>query len=73
MACLFQAPAHRIGYQSGIGLAQLKILQEIITPAVFVPLALLCMGEQPRLDFGWAGRPFIGPVYFIFRGGMAGK
>ncbi len=51
MACLFRAPANRIGYQSGTSLAQLKILQEMITLAVFVPLALLCMGERPSLDF----------------------
>ncbi len=40
MEYLFQVPANRIGYQSGIGLDQLKILQEVITLAVFVPFAL---------------------------------
>ena len=73
MEYLFQVPANRIGYQSGIGLAQLKILQEVITLAVFVPFALFYMGERPRLDFVWAGLCLIGAVYFIFRGGMGGK
>ena len=67
MEYLFQVPANRIGYQSGIGLAQLKILQEVITLAVFVPFALFYMGERPRLDFVWAGLCLIGAVYFIFR------
>ncbi len=55
MEYLFQVPANRIGYQSGIGLAQLKILQEVITLAVFVPFALFYMGKRPRIDFVWAG------------------
>lgn len=71
MEYLFQVPANRIGYQSGIGLAQLKILQEVITLAVFVPFALFYMGERPRLDFVWAGLCLIGAVYFIFRGEWA--
>ncbi len=70
---MFQVPANRIGYQSGIGLAQLKILQEVITLAVFVPFAVFYMGERPRLDFLWAGLCLTGAVYFIFRGGMGGK
>src|SRR5687767_2224992 len=40
---LLQVPANRIGY-SAMSLAQLKILQEVITLAVFVPFAILYMG-----------------------------
>ena len=36
---LLQVPANRIGYAGGLSLAQLKILQEVITLAIFVPFA----------------------------------
>ena len=39
---LFQVPANRIGY-AVLSLAQLKILQEIITLSVFVPFAVFYM------------------------------
>ena len=70
---MFQVPANRTGYNAGIGLAQLKILQEVITLGVFVPFAVFYMGEKPRLDFVWAGLCLTGAVYFIFRGGMGAK
>lgn len=70
---LFQVPANRTGYNAGIGLAQLKILQEVITLGVFVPFAVFYMGEKPRLDFLWAGLCLTGAVYFIFRGGMGAR
>ena len=46
----------------------LKILQEVITLAVFVPFAVLYMKQELRLDFLWAGLCIMGAVYFIFRG-----
>jgi hypothetical protein len=64
---LLQVPGNRIGYTE-YSLAQLKILQEVITLAVFVPFAIFYMKEAPRLDFLWAGLCLIGAVYFIFRG-----
>ena len=36
-------PANRIGF-TALSLAQLKIMQEVITLAVFVPFAMLYMG-----------------------------
>ena len=63
---LLQVPANRIGYTT-MSLGQLKILQEVITLAVFVPFAVLYMKEQMRLDFLWAGLCIMGAVYFIFR------
>ena len=65
---LLQVPANRIGYAGGLGLAQLKIMQEVITLAVFVPFALLFMNQPLKLDFLWAGLCLVGAVYFIFRG-----
>lgn len=62
----FQVPANRIGYQQ-LSLAQLKILQEVITLAVFVPFALIYMRQPIKLDFLWAGLCILGAVYFLFR------
>jgi uncharacterized protein len=65
---LLQVPGNRIGYASGMTLAQLKIIQEVITLIVFVPFAWLFMREPPRLDFLWAALCMLGAVYFVFRG-----
>ncbi len=64
---LLQVPANRIGFASGIGLAQLKIMQEVITLAVFVPFAMVYMNQPFKTDFIWAGLCLVGAVYFIFR------
>jgi uncharacterized protein len=63
---LLQVPANRIGY-SLLSLPQLKIMQEVITLAVFVPFAVFYMNEPVKLDFLWAGLCLLGAVYFIFR------
>jgi len=63
---LLQVPANRIGY-AVLSLPQLKILQKIITLAVFVPFALLYMHKSPRLDCLWAALCILGATYFIFR------
>ena len=60
-------PANRIGFASGITLAQLKIMQEVITLAVFVPFAMLYMGQSLKWDYLWAGLCMTGAVYFMFR------
>ena len=65
---LFQVPANRIGFYSGqISLAQLKIMQEVITLTVFVPFAVLYMQQELTWNFLWAGICMVGAVYFIFR------
>lgn len=63
---LFQVPANRIGF-TVMSVAQLKILQEVITLSVFVPFAVLYMQQPLKLDFLWAGLCLMGAVYFIFR------
>lgn len=63
---LFQVPANRIGF-TVLSIAQLKILQEVITLSVFVPFAVLYMHQPLKLDFLWAGLCLMGAVYFIFR------
>jgi uncharacterized protein (DUF486 family) len=63
---LLQVPANRIGYTQ-YSLAQLKIMQEVITLTVFVPFAMLYMDQPFKTDFIWAGLCLVGAVYFIFR------
>ena len=63
---LLQVPANRIGY-TALSLPQLKILQEVITLAVFAPFAMLYMKQQLRLDHLWAALCLVGAVYFAFR------
>ncbi len=63
---LFQVPANRIGFEV-MSVAQLKILQEVITLSVFVPFAVIYMQQPIKLDFLWAGFCLMGAVYFMFR------
>ena len=65
---LLQVPANRIGFQqAGLSVAQLKIMQEVITLSVFVPFAFFYLKQPLKLDFLWAGLCMVGAVYFIFR------
>jgi uncharacterized protein len=61
-----QVPANRIGFGT-FTLPQLKIMQEVITLAVFVPFAVLYMRTPLSLNFLWAGLCLVGAVFFIFR------
>jgi uncharacterized protein (DUF486 family) len=63
---LLQVPANRIGF-SQYSLGQLKIIQEVVTLSVFVPFAVLYMGQPLKLDYLWAALCIMGAVYFIFR------
>ncbi|MCE1170971.1 DMT family protein [Azovibrio restrictus] len=63
---LLQVPANRIGH-TALSLAQLKILQEVITLSVFVPFAVIYMQQPLKLDYLWAALCLLGAVYFIFR------
>ena len=64
---LIQVPANRIGHDGNLSLAQLKILQEVISLSVFVPFSLLYMKQGLKLDFLWAALCLCGAVYFMFR------
>ena len=65
---LLQVPANRIGFrEAGFTVGQLKIMQEVITLAVFVPFALFYLKEPFKLDYLWAAFCMVGAVYFIFR------
>lgn len=64
---MLQVPANRAGYGT-FSLGQLKIMQEVIALAVFVPFAVLYMGQPLKLDYLWAGFCLAGAVFFIFKG-----
>jgi len=63
---LLQVPANRIGY-GVFNLAQLKMLQEVITLTIFVLFATFYMKEPLKWDYLWAGLCLLGAVYFMFR------
>lgn len=50
---LIQVPANRIGF-TALTLPQLKIMQEVVTLAVFVPFSILYMKQPIRLNYLWA-------------------
>jgi uncharacterized protein len=63
---LLQVPGNRIGF-TAFRVDQLKIMQEVITLAVFVPFAVFYMGQPLKLNYLWAALCLLGAVYFIFR------
>ncbi|BBI98355.1 membrane protein [Ferrigenium kumadai] len=63
---MLQVPANRIGFGT-LNLAQLKILQEVVTLSVFVPFAVWYMNQPLKMDYLYAALCLMGAVYFIFR------
>ena len=59
-------PANRLGHANGLGLFQLKIIQEVITLVVFAAFAILVMKEtfhwRYLVSFGF----ILAAVYFMF-------
>jgi uncharacterized protein (DUF486 family) len=58
-------PANRIGYGTFTG-QQLKVMQEVITLAVFAVFSVAFLGEQLRWNFLAAGACLVAAVVFIF-------
>jgi uncharacterized protein (DUF486 family) len=63
---LLQVPANRLGFRH-LSLAQLKIVQEVVTLTVFVPFAVFYMRQPVGLNFLWASFCLMGAVYFLFK------
>ena len=63
---LLQVPANRIGH-TALSVGQLKIMQEVIALAVFVPFSVFYLKEAVKLDYLWAAFCMLGAVFFIFR------
>lgn len=65
---LLQVPANRIGFQqAGDSLQQLKVMQEVITMAVFALFAVVYMRERLSVNFLHAGMCLIAAAWFMFR------
>ena len=58
-------PANRIGYGTFSG-QQLKVMQEVITLAVFAVFSVAFLGESLRWNFLAAGACLVAAVVFIF-------
>jgi uncharacterized protein (DUF486 family) len=63
--CL-QVPANRAGY-GALSLAQLKILQEIVTLVVFAGFSVVWFGERLTWNYAAASLCMVGAAYFMFR------
>jgi uncharacterized protein (DUF486 family) len=61
-------PANRLGYANGYSAAQLKIMQEVITLAVFAVFAWVWLGERLTWRYGGAAVCMAGAVAFLFAG-----
>jgi uncharacterized protein len=62
----FQVPANRWGYQGGLSAAQLKVMQEVITLAVFAVFAVAYLDERLRWNHFVAFGLMVGAVFFVF-------
>ena len=62
----FQVPANRWGYGE-FSAAQLKVIQEIVTLAVFVVFSLLYLKEAFRWNYAASFGCMVAAVYFAFR------
>ena len=63
---MLQVPANRIGYKI-FTLAQLKIIQEIITLVVFAGFSWWYMDKPLSINFFYASLCMIMAAYFIFQ------
>ena len=62
----FQVPANRIGHEGGLSAAQLKIMQEVITLAVFSVFAVTYLDERLRWNHFAAFGMILGAVCLVF-------
>ena len=64
----FAVPANRIGYAHGFSGGQLKIIQEVITLAVFAVFAAVVLKEPLGLRYIGAFACIVGAAAFMFAG-----
>lgn len=62
-----QVPANRVG-ATAFTVAQLRIIQEVVSLLVFVGFLAFYMKQPLKLDYLWAGLCLVGAVFFVFRG-----
>ena len=64
----FAVPANRIGYAHGLSGDQLKIIQEVITLAVFAVFATAVLKEPLSWRYAGAALCMVGAAAFMFAG-----
>jgi uncharacterized protein (DUF486 family) len=65
--CL-QVPANRFGANdAGFSLAQLKVMQEVVTMLVFAAFVAFYMREKLTMNFAYAGVCLVAAAWFMFR------
>jgi uncharacterized protein (DUF486 family) len=62
----FAVPANRIGFEGGLTVGQLKVLQEIITLTVFASFAVVFLGEKLKWNHFAAFACLVAAVAFVF-------
>ena len=67
---VLQVPGNRYGHTAGMSFGQLKILQEIITLSVFVPVSLWLLGEPLKWNYLAAAGCMAAAAYFVFSSGF---
>lgn len=65
----FQVPANRWGVNV-YDLGQLKVIQEIITMAIFSLFVIFYLGAPLTRNYLYASLCLIGAAYFIFKDGL---
>ena len=65
---MFAVPANRIGYAHGFSGGQLKIIQEVVTLAVFAIFAAFALKEPLSWRYAGAFACLIGAALFMFVG-----
>lgn len=49
-----------------MNLVELKIIQGVLTLAVFVPFSVFFIGQEVKLNYLYVAACLLGAVYFIF-------
>ena len=65
---MFQGPDNRLGFTQ-MSAGQLEIVQDVITPTVFVPFAVFSLYQSLKWGCLRAGLCLFGAFYFVFHGG----
>lgn len=68
---VLQVPGNRYGHIAGMNFGQLKILQEIITLAVFIPVSYWLLNEPLKWNYLAAAGCMCAAAYFVFSSGFA--
>jgi len=69
----FQVPANRLGSNAGIGTAQLKTIQEVITLTVFCFFSILYLREPLKWNYLVGFALIAGGALFVFAPWQAAK